>query len=141
MASVRGRNSERHASVRASVLAAAALLLLSSCGGTNSTRPRPGSRSRAATIAKVDRAAPAWIVDELRHTYEPIEPCPRPCPRVLPRAHEHVVLLHRSTALAPGALPRAVAEAKLAHGQTVTFYLYRSQTGQLCDDVSVTAEA
>src|SRR5438876_9990383 len=109
MASVRGRNSERHASVRASVLAAAALLLLSSCGGgTNSTRPRPGSRSRAATIAKVDRAAPAWIVDELRHTYEPIEPCPRPCPRVLRRAHEHVVLLHRSAALAPGALPRAV---------------------------------
>jgi hypothetical protein len=90
---------------------------------------------------KVDRAAPAWIVRELRHTYEPIEPCPRPCSPVLRRARDQVVLLHRSTALAPGALPRAVAEAKLADGQTVTFYLYRSQTGQLCDDVSVTSVA
>src|SRR5205809_7972652 len=114
MASVRSLSSEGRAAITAGVFAAAALLLFSSCGGgTNSTRSQRGSVSRAATIAVVDHAAPAWIVRELRQTYEPIQPCPRPCPRVLRRAHEHVVLLHRSTALAPGTLPRAVAEARL----------------------------
>jgi hypothetical protein len=116
--------------------AGAAILLLAGCGGSTHSR---APSSAAPRIVEVDRAAPGWIVHELRHTYEPFPHCPRPCPAVLRRSREHVLLLHRSTALAPGTLPRAVAEAKLVGGQKVTFYLYRSQTGQLCDDVSVTA--
>jgi hypothetical protein len=119
--------------VRATVGSLVIAVILTGCGGSKV------HASSTPKVVAVDRAAPAWIVRELRHTYEPIEPCPRPCPKVLREAHEHVVRMHRETALAAGTLPRAVAEASLGDGQIVTFYLYRSQTGQLCDDVFVTA--
>jgi hypothetical protein len=113
----------------AGALAVAALSLLGGCGSAHSKLP---------LIAKVDRAAPAGLAQELRHTYEPLQGCVgRSCRPFLRRVHDDDVLLHRSTALAPGTLPRAVAEAKL-DGQTVTLYLYRSQTGQLCDYATVT---
>jgi hypothetical protein len=123
----------------AAAAAGAAILLLAGCGGGTHSPAASSAPSAAATIVKVGHGAPAWIVHELRHTYEPFPRCPRPCPAFLRRSREHVLLLHRSTALAPGTLPRAVAEARLVDGQRVTFYLYRSQTGQLCDDVSVTS--
>jgi hypothetical protein len=113
------------------LIGSAAVLLLASCGATSQTH------SAAPRIVIVDRPAPGWLARELRHTYEPIAPCARPCSPVLRQAHDHVVMLHRKTVLAKDASPRAVAEATLTGGRSVTFYLYRTETGQLCDYVSV----